>query len=262
MWLKLLQWLALVQVFQVIAVPSELLGKIFGGKTSPVADYGFMVNLRRRGMFRCGGTLISSSCVLTAAHCLENRHEHVDDLFVHAQQQCLGDSSSAAHVRQAWYAWVSPHYCPQCNLDSDIAVIKLRQPFDIAGNATILPIDYNELPDSANLTVMGWGNTRNQYEPNWNQCLQTAKVNLVPQRECAQIMSSFAEITPNMLCALGPNATDACQGDSGGPIVYNGRTVGIVSWGFGCGSGYPGVYTRLSSTSMTWFLKSFVEQHC
>ncbi|EDV96355.1 trypsin beta [Drosophila grimshawi] len=261
MWLKLLQWLALLQVSQVIAVPSEFLGKIFGGKTSPVADYGFVVNLRRHGTFRCGGTLISPSCVLTAAHCLQNRN--VDDLFVHAQQQCLGDSISGAQVRQAWYAWVSPQYCPQCNLDSDIAVIKLRQPFDVTSNATILPIDYNELPDSANLTVMGWGNTRTDNEPNWNQCLKTANVSLVPQWKCAQVMRlSGYNITPNMFCASGPNATDACQGDSGGPIVYNGRTVGIVSWGYSCGRGYPGVYTRLSSTSITWFLKNVVGLYC
>merc|ERR1712025_1053442 len=69
-------------------------------------------------------------------------------------------------------------------------------------------------------------------------------------------------ITDEMLCAGFPNVgkKDACQGDSGGPLVMptvdasnnNNRVVdvivGVVSWGFGCGSKkYPGVYSRITS---------------
>lgn len=44
---------------------------------------------------------------------------------------------------------------------------------------------------------------------------------------------------------------DACQYDSGGPLYYtlNGRVniVGIISFGTGCGGGYPSVNTRVTS---------------
>ena len=41
------------------------------------------------------------------------------------------------------------------------------------------------------------------------------------------------------------------QGDSGGPMSVKDadgtfRVIGIVSWGIGCASGYPGVYTRVT----------------
>ena len=37
----------------------------------------------------------------------------------------------------------------------------------------------------------------------------------------------------------------------GGPLEYLGDLVGVVSWGIGCGSGYPGVYAR-TYTARSW----------
>ncbi|XP_020806525.1 trypsin alpha [Drosophila serrata] len=256
--LKLLLGLALLE-----ASSGSRLGKIFGGMTTSISEHSFLVNLRRSGGFRCGGALISPTCVLTAAHCLERRHHQLHDLTIHAQQQCLGDQSSSDHMRHAWYAAVSPYYRPDQGLDSDVAVIRLRHSFDISSNASLVKIDYNDLPERTNLTVMGWGKI-DSHGHNWNQCLQAAKVQLIPQKQCCETVGSPKQwVTQNMFCALGENAKDACQGDSGGPVINDdGRTVGIVSWGYGCGSGYPGVYTRLGTPSITYWLKSFVERHC
>lgn len=61
-----------------------------------------------------------------------------------------------------------------------------------------------------------------------------------------------------MICAGSVRGKeDSCQGDSGGPLVYQGRQIGVVSWGQGCAlQGYPGVYTDV--TKFAWWVKRYV----
>lgn len=258
MWLKVLALCALVPLLHG-SIRSHL-GKIFNGQRAEVRDYPYLVNLRRGGNFKCGGALITPNCVLTAAHCLQGRPNFVRDLTVYAQQQCLDDRIPPEHVRQAQRAWVSPSYIHH-GLDFDIGLIRLNKPFKIGGNLSTLPLDYNDLPAGANLTIVGWGATQGRGF-DWNQCLQMANVSLVSTCECSERLRRYHPITQNMFCALGENDKDACPGDSGSPIIYANRAAGVVSWGIGCGEGYPGVYTRHSSLCISTFLKDMVQKHC
>ncbi|BFF96719.1 chymotrypsin-1 [Drosophila madeirensis] len=253
---RLVACLALLGQLHGLSLPQ--LVKIFGGIEAPIQGYPFLVNLRRGGRFICGGFLATPSCVITAAHCLQGRHRQLYDLTVSAQQQCLGDRSASDNVRHGWFSLVSPYYRPSHGVDSDVAIIRLRQPFNIP-NESLPKIDFNELGEKANLTVLGWGMTSN-YGHHWNQCLQAAHVGLVPQNVCRVAMRQ--PITSNMLCAIGQNGKDACQGDSGGPLLQSGRPVGVVSWGYECGGRFPGVYTRLSSSPIKHWLQSLLSRYC
>lgn len=47
--------------------------QIVGGLEAAKGDFPFMVAFYYDGMFNCGGSLLNSNTVLTAAHCLEGR---------------------------------------------------------------------------------------------------------------------------------------------------------------------------------------------
>lgn len=70
------------------------------------------------------------------------------------------------------------------------------------------------------------------------------------QSSLAALQSGISE---SQYCAHDrPGRSDSCGGDSGGPLqiinpdVLLAKIVGIVSFGIGCGSSLPGVYTRVA----------------
>jgi len=78
--------------------------------------------------------------------------------------------------------------------------------------------------------------------------LMTVDIPVVNDTDCAKAYAPLP-IFDNFLCAgkVGEGGVDACQMDSGGPAVKDGKLVGIVSFGIGCGlPDYPGVYTEVS----------------
>uniref|UniRef100_A0A7S3LMN8 Peptidase S1 domain-containing protein n=1 Tax=Aplanochytrium stocchinoi TaxID=215587 RepID=A0A7S3LMN8_9STRA len=68
-----------------------------------------------------------------------------------------------------------------------------------------------------------------------------------------EISTLDVDIHLSQMCAFAENR-DACFGDSGGPLIIKGSSadgtndiqVGLVSFGIGCGTRFPGVYTRIS----------------
>ena len=69
-----MKWTALIFLFLQLAQGKELEKTIFGGTDAQDGKYPFYAKLNQKvnGTFRhfCGGALISSEYIMTAAHCL------------------------------------------------------------------------------------------------------------------------------------------------------------------------------------------------
>lgn len=222
--------------------------KIVGGQQIPLSDAPFQVSLQFRGSHRCGGSIISTAFILTAAHC--THFKRAKDLTVRLGTDQIGFGGEVIQVKS-----VRNH--PLFNsvtLNNDAAILILTTKITLkTGEKEIIPLppmnDY--IHDESEAFVSGWGETLNAN----NDFLRAVKVPIINQNKCK---GAYPLLTNNMVCAGKMNGgIDSCQGDSGGPLkrISDGVLIGIVSFGNGCAMpDYPGVYTRVASVR-NWIKK-------
>ncbi|MFJ8186915.1 S1 family peptidase [Streptomyces sp. NPDC096105] len=209
----------------------------------------------RAGQF-CGGVAVGRTTVLTAAHCMDPEvlgatPERVPDLRVIAgRTELLSESGQEVAVRRVW---VNPRYDGVTN-SGDFAVLSLAEPLPAASVIGMAGAGDPAYRAGTTATVYGWGDTTGS--GGYAGSLHAARVRVQPDALCEKAYpggSHGAYRAETMLCAGEiAGGRDACQGDSGGPLVAQGRLIGLVSWGAGCGwAGSPGVYTRISDVLRT-----------
>jgi secreted trypsin-like serine protease len=231
--------------------PHDFFPHIIGGKeVSPAGKYTFLVAMNRKGTTAyqgqfCGGSLISSTTVLTAAHCCDGFAANQIEVLVGWHDLNNNNQGTRVSVNKIT---MFPGYDTR-TLDGDICTLTLAS----AVSNTPVPLDRSSsLASGLSMTVAGWGNTVTSGS-SYPSKAQEVDVPYVTNAVCNARPSQYMnQITDGMLCAgFMEGGKDACQGDSGGPLfaTLNGRTTltGVVSWGYGCAQrNAPGVYARVS----------------
>jgi hypothetical protein len=233
--------------------------RIVGGVPAEDMDNPFQVALLNKSIAEnrnaqfCGGSLVRTNFVVTAAHCSD---------FVAADQvQVLTGTrrlDGSGERRDVLSISVHPSFNPS-TLDNDVAVWELAT--DATG-ITLATLATEDGPVGSDVLVTGWGETQAGPPPIQ---LQKVEVPLVSEANCNDADSYNGDVTDAMLCAgHDQGGQDACQGDSGGPLTRGANNTvltGIVSWGIGCAlPNFFGVYARVSSPSISGFIETTVSQ--
>ncbi|MEA3469171.1 MAG: serine protease [Thermodesulfobacteriota bacterium] len=239
--------------------------KIWGGTDSKIGDWPWMTALLRSrepdiyyAQF-CGGALIGSSWVLTAAHCAYGQSPNDIEVAIGAYD-LSGSSINRIQVK-------SIHIHPQYNdtyLQNDIALLEINQ----SPSQPAVPIFAGEslegVPPSMlgeMTTAIGWGMADGYSYPYYPEKLRQVDLPVVASSYCNNIYGS-PYLLSSQICAGYYEGKDTCVGDSGGPIVSKVDNtwihVGLVSAGVPCDQydGWYAIYTRTSS--YIDFIKQYV----
>jgi len=232
-------------------------------------------------LYHCGGTLINTWYVLTAAHCHRPKQKIVEVVLgesnILSDPDCpaFGDSCNNPKVQRKSVANVIMHHgydSSKKGSQNDIALVKMKTKaqFNIFVQPVCLPLPeynlknifYNPVQHSARATVVGWGGSRQNSQGElilddfithglYTTKLQKGEIQIHPKSKCGNVGSS-------QLCANNDRTkTDSCKGDSGGGLFihsddYPGQSflnvhvqVGVVSYGSRLCGDSPAVYTRV-----------------
>lgn len=222
-------------------VVNKLSDYIVGGQDAKEGEAPYQISFQRDGSHYCGGSIISSQFVVTAAHCIDGS----------ANKSLTIRYNSLEHNKGGQVVKVT----------KTIALIFLKNPLSLGKvNAQIIRVPRQNKQSVGNLTVSGWGYTK-ENDFILSTRLKIVKIPLIDYKKCKERYKNL--LTEDMICAgLKDGGKDACQGDSDGPGMSDDhRLIGIVSWGIGCAEpNFPGVFTKVSSY-VDWIRKFSTVKH-
>lgn len=226
-------------------------GRVAYGTQANSKDYPSYVALTTSdGQFICGGSLIASSFVLTAAHCLDDiTRVAIGDITKGGMDNQFVKAKTTVKIKKK----IGHSGYNDQTFKNDVAILVLDKPltgYNVAKLATSIP------KSGSRLTVVGHGMVAGENLP---KVLMKASMKVQGSSFCG---SSIGEICLEAARTSKGGYNEICSGDSGGPAYSSaGVVTGVTSYGGDrpCGRNPWSVYQSVSYFSS--FIRSTVAKY-
>ena len=260
--------LSLTSLYSKGIIDSRIIG---GNELHSIVGREFAVSLQhlQYGQYNafCGGALIDSTHVITAAHCITD-----DDIYVFAKHsvtpgqqqiaQLQGGGPIKGEIKIVTRVFKNRDFATKSIFGGDIAVLEIGEPITISKYLQLPTLGLTNplLAKNESMELLGWGlESHTAKMPSGK--LRTVTLKTLTPIECKneflappadgargvdpsskdvdEFAASGMENFDELICAggakVGQTDKGACIGDSGGPLVYHsGDTsilIGVVSGG-------------------------------
>uniref|UniRef100_A0A8D8RL55 Serine protease snake n=2 Tax=Cacopsylla melanoneura TaxID=428564 RepID=A0A8D8RL55_9HEMI len=236
---------------------------IVGGQKSELGEFPHMaaVGFRtKRGVsWNCGGSLISETFVVTAAHCTDSSLGKPVAVRLGELNLVRNDDGANPENYKVVQVYAHPDYSSSKKYN-DIALLRLDRSVEFTDNVRPACLHNGETIGINRALATGWGAIG--FGDRSSDVLLKVGLGFIENNKCAALYRSEQSsslnkgIIESQLCAGElDGGYDTCLGDSGGPLQVTSDTnkciykiVGVTSFGKFCGEkNSPGVYTRVSS---------------
>ncbi|CAD6241656.1 GSCOCT00009327001.2-RA-CDS [Cotesia congregata] len=235
-------------------------GRVVGGEDADANEWCWQVALiNSLNQYLCGGALIGTQWVLTAAHCVTNIVRSGDAIYVRVGDHDLTRKygSSAAQTLRVATTYIHHNHNSQ-TLDNDIALLKLHGQAELKDGVCLVCLPARGVSHTAGkrCTVTGYGYMGEVRFKLYFTGQIFEKIKFLNVSICSESYEKVRRlhdiVTPRLLVINIYQNNKIFQGDGGGPLVCQDdgfyELAGLVSWGFGCGRvDVPGVYVKVSA---------------
>ena len=207
---------------------------ITNGTKANARDYfaSLQVNTTSGWQHICGATLLSSKRLLTAAHCIDDPALQNAINFgavrvcvgVRNLKRCTADRVAEVRSFEIHPKWKSDRSA----YGYDVAVLRVKsKKFKNFKKVKLARTNKHDPKVGEESRSFGWGYTEKSKLPS---ILQKVSLPRLPGTTCKAVKNYLGTSGP-LLCTDVVQDRSICNGDSGGPMMFQGRQVGVHSFG-------------------------------
>ncbi|XP_020288289.1 chymotrypsin-2-like [Pseudomyrmex gracilis] len=213
-----------------------------------ISDHPYVVSITRRGKHVCSGAIIDAYNIVTSDRCVPP-FKHVwnimnDIVVVSGTSSIKPGGGVRIFAKEMFSQNHQNHENPNENhVSSGLGLIKLVQALKFGDKVQPIPISEAEVPVGEKLQMVGWMISNHQGNKTSN--LKEVAVETISSEDC---QSFYDKTLSNAeFCTLPVPENNLCEGDSGSPLIYDGKLVGLATYGISCEDiSIPDVHTAVN----------------